>query len=634
VERHGSTTRWGSRDAVMVGTRMLAVLYLLFVPAKLLLLDGTASILLATLAGATAIFFVAAARTALTVGDRTVDRMLVAVCLLPLVNALVQLALVHNVTHSTVVLLVVVGIGAVAGGRRTAWVLVTTSCLGWLLTVAVTRPQPASEVPFFALQLALACLLSLAVLEIRLSAYRRLTRARDRNEMGLRRFRSVFDDSPVGIALADERGRFVEANAALCELLGRPVRELLGRSSAEFTHPEDPSLHADVGRLIETAPNGVARLEKRYVRPDGSVRWGGLTITHVGGPNGETWTLAHVQDVTQRHEAEEELRLSRESMVAAVEIAQATQGGRDPRPVVLHHLKRLAGASFVSMIEPLGDDRLAVTAVDGGIDLVGLSMALDEPSVTTHVWNSGESVFASQLAEHPLVSGRLIESSGAESLMWQPVGTPGDTLAVLSIAWDDPLPGVDTAGRAAVEAVAAEAGAALTGEQMRRSLERSTVTDSLTGLLNRRGWDAEVAKLCHHTERTGVPFTLALVDLDHFKRYNDTFGHLAGDDALRTFAANAEGTLRVVDVIARWGGEEFAVALHGTTAAEALGAVERLRASVPEGLSCSVGYVEVGPGADLQESLSCADEALYRAKSAGRDRAVLGALPRREQHRD
>jgi diguanylate cyclase (GGDEF)-like protein/PAS domain S-box-containing protein len=615
----------------MVGTRMLAVVYLLLVPAKLLLLDGAHRFPLAALTAATAVFFAVAARMALTVSDRAVDRLLVAVCLVPLVNALVQLAFVHNVTHSTVVLLVVVGIGAVAGGRRSAWALVSSACLGWLLTVAVTRPQPGSEVPFFALQMGLACLLSLAVLEIRLSAYRRLTRAIDRNEMGLRRFRSVFDDSPVGIALADEHGRFVEANAALCELLGRPVRELLGHSSAEFTHPDDASRHVDVGRLIGSAPDGVARLEKQYVRPDGSVRWGWLTLTHVGGPKGETWTLAHVQDVTQRHDAEEELRLSRESMVAAVEIAQATQSGRDPRPVVLHHLKRLAGASFVSMTEPLGDDRLVITAVDGGIDLVGLSTALDEPSVTRHVWNSGEAVFASQLAEHPLVSRRLLEESGAESVMWQPVGTPGDTLAVLSIAWDDPLPGVDTAGRAAVEAVAAEAGAALTGEQMRRTLERSTVTDSLTGLLNRRGWDAEIAKLCQHTERSGVPFTLAILDLDHFKRYNDTFGHLAGDDALRTFAANAKDTLRVVDVIARWGGEEFLVALHGTTADEALGAVERLRASAPEGLSCSVGYVEVGPGADLQESLSCADEALYRAKAGGRDRAVRGSQPRREQ---
>ena len=275
MERHGSSTRWGSRDAVMVGTRMLAVLYVLVVPAQLLLLDGTARIVLAVLAAATAVFFVTAARTALTVSDRTIDRMLVAVCLIPLVNALVQMAFVHDVTHSTVVFLVVVGIGAVAGGRRSAWALVSISFLGWLLTVAVTRPQPASEVPFFIFQLGLACLLSLAVLEIRLSAYRRLTRALDRNEMGLRRFRSVFDDSPVGIALADERGRFVEANAALCELLGRPVRELLGHSSSEFTHHEDPSLRADVGRLIGSTPDGVARLEKRYVRPDGSIRWGG-----------------------------------------------------------------------------------------------------------------------------------------------------------------------------------------------------------------------------------------------------------------------------------------------------------------------------------------------------------------------
>jgi diguanylate cyclase (GGDEF)-like protein/PAS domain S-box-containing protein len=609
----------------MVGTRLLTVVYVLLVPAKLLLLDGTNRIVLSPLAAATAVFFWVAARSALTISERAVERMLVAVCLLPLVNALMQMAFVHNLEHTTVVLLVVVGIGAVADSRRSAWLLVAVSVAAWFATVAITRPQPLSLMPFFTLQLALACLLSVAVLEIRLTAYRRLSRALARNELGLRRFQSVFDGSPVGIGLADERGLFVEANAALCELLGRPAREVLGHSSAEFTHPDDLALHADAGRMIEAAAGGVARVEKRYVRPDGEVRWAWLSFAHVAGPEGETWTVAHMQDVTERHLAEEELRLSREGMVAAVEIAQATQNGLDPRPVVLRHLKRLAGASFVSMTEPLGDDRLVITAVDGDTDLVGLSMARNETSVTTHVWNTGEPVFASHAAQHPLVNHQLLVESGAESLMWQPVGAPGATLAVLSIAWDDPLPGVDTAGRAAVAAVAAEAGAALTGEQMRRSLERSTVTDSLTGLLNRRGWDAEVAKLCQHTQRTGVPFTLAIVDLDHFKRYNDTFGHLAGDQALAAFAAAAGEALRVVDVIARWGGEEFAVALQGTPADEAAGPIERLRACAPGGLTCSVGYVEVGPGADLQASLSCADEALYRAKADGRDRAVRGA---------
>jgi diguanylate cyclase (GGDEF)-like protein/PAS domain S-box-containing protein len=621
-----SATRWGSRDAVLVATRVLAVVYGLLVPLQLVVLHGTARVVTVSLAAVSCLVFAAGARVALLVGDQTVDRLLLLVCALPLVNALAHLAVTRQMQQTTVLLLVVVGIGAVSNGRPTAWALDAVACLGWVAVVLLAGPEPRSSVPFYVFLLVLAVVLSVAVLEIRLTAYRRLTRAMSRSDLGLRRFRSLFDHSTVGIGLVDEDGRFVEANPALCELLARPAAEVIGHAATEFAHPDDLPQER-FGAAGPDAPVS-ERLETRFVRPDGEPRWAWVSFAGVPGPQGQTWTVAHLHDVTERRVAEDELRLSQRSMAAAVEIAQATQQGLDPRPVVLRHLRRLAGASFVSLIEPLGDDRLVVTAVDGEVHLVGLSMDRHEPSVTTHVWHSGESVFASQVTEHPQVNRRLLDESGAASLMWQPVGVPGDLQAVLSIAWDDPLPGVDTAGRAAVEAVAAEAGAALTGERLRRVLERSTVTDSLTGLLNRRGWDLEIQKLQHQADRTGTPFTLALVDLDHFKRFNDTFGHLAGDEALRTFAERAQRALRVVDVMARWGGEEFTVALQGTSGEPAETALARLRACAPDGLTCSVGYVDVLPGGSVHQALSLADAALYRAKEEGRDRVVHGgSLP-------
>ncbi|MGA8210627.1 MAG: diguanylate cyclase [Nocardioidaceae bacterium] len=622
----GSATRWGARDAVVVGTRLLAVLYALQVPAGLVLYDGGARVVTTALSALAAVVFAVAARYAFVVSDRVVDLLLLVVCLLPLVHSLVHLAAAGTLVHTVGVLLITVVIGAVARSRRSAWTLVAVSCASWLAVVTLARPRPLDEVPFFAAQLALAALLSLAIFEIRLSAYRRLSNAVRRSDLGLRRFRSVFDASPVGIGLADGDGRLLEANTALCRLVGRPERDVLGHTLDEFTHPADLRGDDLVAGIPLRAASSELRVERRFLRPDGEHRWAWMTLAHVAGPAGESWMLAHLQDVTSRRQAEDDLRLSRESLAAAMEIARSTQRGDDPRPVVLRHLKRLADASFVSLIEPLGDDRLVVTAVDGEVDLVGLSMDRTEDSVTTHVWRTGESVFASQVSPNPLVGPRLLAESGAASLMWQPVGVPGDVQAVLSIAWDDPLPHVHTAGRAAVEAVAVEAGAALTNERMRLDLELSTVTDTLTGLLNRRGWDAAVDRLRQHSARTGDRFTLALVDLDHFKRYNDTFGHLAGDEALKGFAVQAQQALRAVDVLARWGGEEFTVALHATSGQDALEVLERLRGCAPSGLTCSVGYVEVGPGDDLERGLSAADAALYQAKGSGRDRVVSGAV--------
>ncbi|GAA5653485.1 PAS domain S-box protein [Geodermatophilus obscurus] len=124
------------------------------------------------------------------------------------------------------------------------------------------------------------------------------------------RFRALFEASPVGIGLSDERGVFVAVNPAMCRLFGRPAEELLGRSAAPFHHPDDRHVHAASAQLITAAEDGVGRVQKRYVRPDGTVRTAWLTLTHITGPDGRPWTLAHVQDVTERVAAEQALRES------------------------------------------------------------------------------------------------------------------------------------------------------------------------------------------------------------------------------------------------------------------------------------------------------------------------------------
>jgi diguanylate cyclase (GGDEF)-like protein len=145
-------------------------------------------------------------------------------------------------------------------------------------------------------------------------------------------------------------------------------------------------------------------------------------------------------------------------------------------------------------------------------------------------------------------------------------------------------------------------------------------TDPLTGLANRRGWDDRIAALL----AAGSDVAVLLIDLDHFKAYNDTYGHLAGDDLLVTFAEALTAATGRDDVVARWGGEEFAVGLRaGEAPGQAAGAVaERLRRCVPRGQTCSIGLVVARPGECGADVMQRADAALYRAKHEGRDRVV------------
>lgn len=170
-------------------------------------------------------------------------------------------------------------------------------------------------------------------------------------------------------------------------------------------------------------------------------------------------------------------------------------------------------------------------------------------------------------------------------------------------------------------------------------LHKHAEHDALTGLLNRRALIARGQSLLRHASRAGHGVGVAMIDVDHFKLYNDLYGHGQGDEALRAVAAViSEEARRPLDVGARYGGEEFVVLWCELDAAHGLELAERLRARV-EGLglphaasptasrvtvSIGLACIEAGQQMDLDDALRVADEAMYRAKQSGRNRVCLG----------
>lgn len=163
-------------------------------------------------------------------------------------------------------------------------------------------------------------------------------------------------------------------------------------------------------------------------------------------------------------------------------------------------------------------------------------------------------------------------------------------------------------------------------------VQQLATRDVLTGLYNRRFMQDRLEDSVKRFERYGERFTIVLIDLDHFKRVNDQYGHKVGDQALTAFASAASMVLRDTDTIARWGGEEFIFLLPNTSAHKAVVALERLRVTLA---NCSVSAnvpqlrVKFSSGIAVHESVAAlnhtlerADRALYRAKSEGRDRDV------------
>lgn len=150
--------------------------------------------------------------------------------------------------------------------------------------------------------------------------------------------------------------------------------------------------------------------------------------------------------------------------------------------------------------------------------------------------------------------------------------------------------------------------------------------DSLTGLPNRRALEEQLPREMARARRSLSPLCLAILDIDHFKAYNDTHGHLAGDEVLRECARAWDGCLRGEDTIARFGGEEFLVLLPDTPAERAVEIVERLRMATPKGQSCSAGLACWDYSETIDDLLARADKALYLAKAGGRNQMAEAPL--------
>jgi len=284
---------------------------------------------------------------------------------------------------------------------------------------------------------------------------------------------------------------------------------------------------------------------------------------------------------------------------------------------------RVAGADRAALWEPSPDsDGLSVSA-EAGVDGALLSRAeLDDDRLARDEALSGPPTpVATSYA-----TATLTTDSERGFSVWCPVLRDQQAVAVLELVWPEHTATGDPARVALANLLAVEAAVTLERTALLEELERVARTDELTGLPNRRAWQEQLMRELARAERTGESLAVAMLDLDHFKRYNDTYGHQTGDELLKQVAGAWHSELRVSDLLARYGGEEFGLALPSRDAGDALAVVERLRAAMPDGQSCSAGIAIWDRSERPDELLDRADHALYRAKRTGRDRSALAPV--------
>jgi diguanylate cyclase (GGDEF)-like protein/PAS domain S-box-containing protein len=337
---------------------------------------------------------------------------------------------------------------------------------------------------------------------------------------------------------------------------------------------------------------------------------------------------AAIGQFVQRRRAEERITIQATNLAAVAELSKMLGRSQDPadtRPTLVRAIRDLSRADSVILVEPAGPDHLTVTAEAGGLVETGLRLDLERDSaITIDVFRSGRGRFVADLLEEAHVHA-VRQAAGLRSAHYEPVLRDGAVAGVLVVATRD-LRARDAGGIGALmRLLAGEAGTALALSDLLARLDEQARTDQLTGVANRRTWDHELPRELARARRTGEPLSLAMLDLDRFKAYNDAHGHPAGDRLLRSAAAAWAERLRTTDVLARYGGEEFAVLLPACDGANAAQVAEALRVAVPGAETCSIG-IATWDGTESADALvDRADTALYDAKRDGRDRVVAAS---------
>ncbi|MBA2347156.1 MAG: sensor domain-containing diguanylate cyclase [Solirubrobacterales bacterium] len=309
------------------------------------------------------------------------------------------------------------------------------------------------------------------------------------------------------------------------------------------------------------------------------------------------------------------------------DIAAATailREGGDPRETYCRAAVRLLRADSATLWE-IDADELVLTASNlAAPSIARRRLTIGPGSAAGRAAADGRRFFAADAPNDPDADQEIVSRLGLRSILAEPIRTGDRATGALAVGWRTPVEDFDPVTSGFLSLMAVQASMSIERADLAARLERLALTDVLTGLPNRRGLGLDLDRELARAARLGSPLAYAMLDLDHFKEYNDAHGHAEGDRLLRHATRAWRSLIRTQDTLARWGGEEFALLLPdcGGDQTIAMEIVERVRAATPYGQTASVGLAIWNGSETAAQLTERADHALYAAKQTGRDQTL------------
>lgn len=464
------------------------------------------------------------------------------------------------------------------------------------------------------------------------------------------RYRRIVETAGEGVWQLDAQGRTTLANEAMARMLGSTADGLLGRSLFEFLAVADHPAGQALLRHRPGAQDG-ERHAIRLQRADGHAVWAEVSTCAMADADGQpAGTLAMVTNATERRRRDEELRATNARLMTTVEdlerhksdmaritelneLLQSARTEREAYDVIRAAAARLFADS------PGG---FAVAGPGEDMQVVGAwsePACLPERYPRSACWAIRRGARHLRARPHDMrCSHWLPQRDGA--MLCLPLSVEADLIGVLHLQGSDEATAIGEAVLQRAEVFGEVVKLGLSNLRLRDSLREQALRDVLTGLPNRRLFDETLPRELSRCLREGQPLSLAVVDVDHFKHFNDTYGHDAGDRVLRAVAQVLADSIRASDMACRYGGDEFMCLLPGLGAADAKARFEQALARMAEragasglpgeAITFTVGLATAPDGGgDMASLVRAADAALYGAKAQGRNR-VVAASPTQE----